>query len=249
MRHGRVREDSFMIKNIVCIAALAVASGSTLASSYDAFRSGFDGGGGITVNGTSYSGGLIQYTYGAGGSPAGMAAGQFVGNAGDTFVSFCIELEQFASTSMRTYTIVDLASAPDPTNTGVNNPNPNAPNSYGPGIAQRIHEVVARAIVRQWINSDLSLGSLGDTQTNRVVQAAIWDAIFGGTTLTGNATIQANFNDLVSQYGSGARVAGLRAAVSPNAQDHLYIVPLPPAAFAGLATLVGVAGVARLRRR
>jgi hypothetical protein len=37
--------------------------------------------------------------------------------------------------------------------------------------------------------------------------------------------------------------------VAGGNQDMLYVVPLPPAAFAGLATLVGVAGVARLRRR
>jgi len=37
--------------------------------------------------------------------------------------------------------------------------------------------------------------------------------------------------------------------VAENQQDMLYVVPLPPAAFAGLGMLGGIAGFRTIRRR
>lgn len=235
------------MKSTICMAALVAATtGLAAAADFQAARSGFNGASGITVGSLgTFSGGLIEFTYGVGGSAAGKAAGQFVGNEGDKFVTFCIELDQNASQNMLGYSIVNLASAPNP---ATGSSNPNAPATYGNAIAGRINEVVAAAISIGWINADLSLASASTAQL-AATQAAIWDAIYGPGVVTVSGSVSTALTDLLNNVVAGARVKGLRAMVSNRSQDMLYVVPLPPAAFAGLATLVGVAGVARLRRR
>ena len=240
------------MKTIVCSAALlAATSGASLAADFDAQRTGFTGVGGITVTtnlGTAgYSGGLIEFTYGVGGSPAGMAAGQFVGPQGSTFNTFCIELDQGASQLMKSYDIVDLASAPNPAAGGAN---PNNPNAYGPTIATAIKKVVAAAIGLGWLNGDLSAASATTAQL-AAIQGEIWRAVYGNASYSngGVNTAATTLANTVTAGTYGSSVKGLRAMVSGSSQDQLYVVPLPPAAFAGLATLAGIAGVSRLRRR
>lgn len=240
-----------MMKTIVSSAALlAATSGAALAGDFWAQQSGFTGVGGITVvDGDSVShtvaGGHIEFTYGVGGSPAGMAAGQFVGPQGSTFNTFCIEIDQGAG-GLKMFDIVDLSNAPDPATGG----NPNDPNSYGNTIATNIKKVVAAAIGLGWLNSDLSAAS-ATTQQLAAIQGEIWKAIYGNVAYA-NGGVSTQAGTLSSTVGLGtygSSVKGLRAMVASNGQDQLYVVPLPPAAFAGLATLVGIAGVARLRRR
>ena len=50
-------------------------------------------------------------------------------------------------------------------------------------------------------------------------------------------------------FDSSLRLNGLKAMVSEGQQDMLYVVPLPPAALAGLGMLGGIAGVRTIRRR
>ncbi len=220
--------------------ALTAASGLATAADFNAQYVTFAGTGGISVNGNpTISGGLITMQY-SGGAPS-QAAGQF---KGPSFTTFCIEIDQHVGS--HSYDIVSLADAPNPP-TGSSNPN--APAAYGAGIAARIHEVVAAAIDAGWIQSDLALGT-GTNEQLAAVQALIWDAIYGPGVVTANAAVTAQMTYLMSSHWTaGSTVAGLRAMVSASGQDMLFVVPLPPAAFAGLATLVGVAGVARLRRR
>lgn len=242
-----------MMKTIVCSAALlAATSGAALAADFNAaYNNVFNGQGGITVTtnaGTaSHSGGHIQFVYGAGGSPAGMAAGQFVGPAGSTFNTFCVEIGQGVTTAQKGWDIVDLASAPNPTTGGAN---PNNPNSYGPSIATAIKKVVAAAIGLDWIHEDLSLEN-ATTAELAAIQGEIWAAVYGNASYAGGAlsTAATTLANTVTAGTYGSSVKGLRAMVNGQFQDQLYVVPLPPAAFAGLATLVGIAGVGRLRRR
>lgn len=244
----RTREDSIM-KNIVGMTAvLAATSGMALATDFTAIYDSNTPSATVTVNGNNYSASHIRFEYTGSGSPAGKARGQFVGGAGDKFDTFCVELDQFVQGNERTYKIVSLKNAPDPAG-GASNPS--NPNPYGFAIASRIHQVVSQAIAANYINDDLSVNTASNQQLAGV-QAAIWAAIYGyGNTSASNATVQGVIDALTDSgaFTTGGHVAGLRAAVSHNAQDMLYVVPLPPAAFAGLATLFGVAGVARLRRR
>lgn len=226
--------------------ALTAASGLATAADFNATLAGFAGTGGVVVNGNSTPGaGHITMQYDAVGY-AGAAAGQFAGGPNSTFATFCIELDQGAPGGAHGYDVVSLADAPNPPG-GVSNPN--APASYGLTIAGRIHEVVASAINAGWINDDLSLGSASNIQL-AAIQALIWDAIYGPGVVTAGGSVTSAMNELLTTHWvDGGRVSGLRAMVSSTGQDMLFVVPLPPAAFAGLATLVGVAGVARLRRR
>ncbi len=231
------------MKNFVLMAAtLSAVSGLASAtdvvivrdSSLDRLTSG------VTVNGNGVTAGHIGFAYNPDPAP-GTGGGQF---ASGSFATFCIQVGQNAAAG--TYKIFDLADAPLPGD------------AYGAAIAHRIGIAVRAGIDAGWIASDLSLLTSGNTTTDQrrmaTIQAAIWEAIYdtgsfdrtGGNVVT-NATL-GGFWDLLDFNNNGV-VAGLRAIVHPNGQDQLYIVPLPPAAFAGLATLVGVAGVARLRRR
>jgi len=253
MRHGRVREDSFM-KNIVLLAAtLSAVSGLASASSVTIDRdSGQDAlTGGVSVFGIGRIAGHIGFAYNPNPAP-GTGAGQF---ASGSFATFCLEIDQSAGSG--TYQIVDVAAAPNPTGGA----NPNQPNSYGSIIAGRIGVAVKAGILANWIGSDLSLISSGNATTDNermaAIQAAVWEAIYDtgafsnmtGQVVTTTGGLNARWTELSAFFGNNGVVAGLRGIVNANRQDQLYIVPLPPAAFAGLATLVGVAGVARLRRR
>jgi hypothetical protein len=242
---GRTREDSIMMKTIVCSTALLAASGIASAADFKAaWQPGVIGGGNVTVGANTYSAGHMQHVYGLGGSAPGKAAGQFIGGQGDTFRTFCIELQN-VSQSQRDFTIVDVSAAPDPS---ISNPNGNNP--YGASLAAAVHDVVWKAIDLGWINADLTANTATLKQLSGI-QGAIWFALFDSAQAvsSGDATIQGHMNTLTAAIGNNNRVAGLRAMVAPNAQDQLYVVPLPPAAFAGLATLAGIAGVSRLRRR
>ncbi len=53
----------------------------------------------------------------------------------------------------------------------------------------------------------------------------------------------------VNTYDATLRLAGLVALASDTAQDMLYVVPLPPAVFAGAGMLGLCLGVRTLRRR
>ncbi|MEA5612316.1 hypothetical protein [Nodularia spumigena] len=248
------------MKSVVLIAALAASAGVASATSFDLLR---DSGpdrliGGVETFGSNTQAGHIGLRYAVNPAP-GTGGGQFKSGS---FATFCIELDQNAGNG--NYTINRLADAPDPTGGPTN---PNGSNSYGNAIAARIKIAVRAGIDANWIASDLSLISVGNSAADlllerrrmAVIQAAIWEAIFdtgsfdfglGDVRIT-NTDLQTLWNQL--DFNNSGQVAGLRAITSGqgqgNRQDMLYVVPLPPAAFAGLATLVGVAGVARLRRR
>jgi hypothetical protein len=229
------------MKNIVCMATIiAASSGAALAADFRAAWTGIQAGStNVTAAGfvSNLQGGYMDFNHD--GASRGSGIGQF---QNQTFQTFCIEL-QGVSTSQRDWNVVDVAAAP----------NPGVPNSYGAAIAGRINAIVAAAIRLGWIAGDLS-GATTDQATT--IQAGIWAAIGSD-----NATIDAGdvsgpaintlWATLFAEYSDDttALVSGLRAMTAPGSQDMLYVVPLPPAAFAGLATLVGIAGVSRLRRR
>lgn len=242
------------MKNVVLMAAtLSVVSGLASATSVTIVRdSSLDAlTGGVSVFGVGRTAGHIGFAYDPNPAP-GTGGGQF---ASGSFATFCIELDQNAGGAP--YQIVDLADAPNPPG-GVN---PNQPNSYGSTIAGRIGVAVKAGVLVGWIGSDLSLISSGNATTDRqrmaAIQAAIWEAIYDtgafdntlGQVITTSTGVNDRWTELSAFFNNNGHIAGLRAIVAPGRQDMLYVVPLPPAAFAGLATLVGLAGVARLRRR
>lgn len=224
-----------MKTSIAMFAVCAVAAGSVLADTVDLRYTGIAGGTGATtlrVEGGTYYAGHMNHVFTSG------------DRQGESFSTFCIDFAEHANTSGATYEIVDIADAPMPGT------------PYGQVIADRINAVVANAVALGWIDSKLQ----GDTnQTDYLgkmgaIQAAIWEA-FGSDISVGNHRTSNSLENYYSilmddeTFDSSLRINGLKAVVAEGQQDMLYVVPLPPAAFAGLGMLGTIAGVRTIRRR
>ncbi len=226
------------------IIAIALLSGSALAG-FDATQTipAVTGQGTFAITGTyldgTYEGGHNNFAFDSFDSPSDKGLGQFSGGA---FSSFCIELYPISSSTIH-YDVVDLSSAPNPSG---------APGyDYNAADAAALNEVIAAAISLDWINADLSAGSASSNVRLSAIQGLIWSKLFaprGGSVAANDASVAAAMSTLDSNIVMGAHVAGLRAMVSADTQDQLFVVPLPPAAYAGLAMLGGIAGIKRMRR-
>ncbi|MFK7883232.1 MAG: VPLPA-CTERM sorting domain-containing protein [Phycisphaerales bacterium] len=228
------------MNNVSKMALLALAASAGAATAAD-FMAEFEDIHGrnqsILIDGVAQNAGHMEYTY-SGPIPTN-AVGQFRNN---TFFTFCIELQQ-VSRNPEPWDIRSISDAPNPASSNGGMP-------YGSSDEQEVHAVMAAAISLGWLNSDLSLGTASQNEL-AAIQGMIWKVLFDGSTVEGNtggviasmATLEA-----AAAADPNARVQNLRAMSNPDAQDQLYIVPLPTAALAGLAMLGGLAG-ARLRRR
>ena len=162
--------------------------------------------------------------------------------AGTQYNSFCIEIGEFATTGPATYALVNLADAPAP----------GAP--YGQAAADAVSAVIANAIAKGWIDSRLQAdsGQTGYLGKMGAIQAAIWEALGEGVDVNSSQTsdeLAFYYYQLMNGFDASARANGLVAAVAEGRQDMLYVVPLPPAAFAGAGVLLIGAGVRAYRRR
>lgn len=184
-----------------------------------------------------------------------------------TFSSFCIELQQHTSGDWNDFQVRSLLEAPNPDRNGPGD------TGYGQQIQMRVHAVVRAAIDQGLINDRLQPTDNANRGNMAAVQLSIWEAIWelngdldlaDGTSRLDNHNFERNnamndaFNGIMNQANSllalgrndfnSYKVAGLVALTSSGAQDQLAIVPLPPAAFAGLG-LLGAAGVVRRLRK
>jgi len=220
---------------IVCAAASSFAFGDTVGDTVDVRYTGVAGGSDaahLQVEGGTYYAGQMMHEYTSG------------DKAGQVFGTFCIDFAEAANTSGATYQIVDIADAPMP---GV---------PYGQAIADRINAVVANAAALGWIDNKLQgdVNQVDYIAKMGAIQAAVWEAFGSDIDVDDSRTYSslANYYYIltdVQTYDSSLRLNGLRAIVAEGQQDMLYVVPLPPAAFAGLGLLGGIAGVRSARRR
>lgn len=234
------------MKNTVLLTGAILAASCGLASAgFDAQHTGLTGvTGSININNTG-TGGFINLDFDAGhnnfdytdmGGTRG--AGQF---AGGSFSTFCVELQNTLSGS-RSYEVTAIHNSPNP-----------APGNGGPQYDMadeaEVNAVVAAAISLGWINSDLSAASATNTQL-AAIQGMIWKVVLDEAVVTGNGAVGTAMATLQTQIDldPNATVAGLKAMLNADTQDQLYVVPLPTAAFAGLITLGGLAGIKRFRR-
>lgn len=226
-----------MAKIMMCAATLAGCAGLASALSFQADFTNYTGTTDIQINSNTQPGGHMGFVYT--GPIPGAAVGQF---ENPTFNTFCIEM-QSVNPGPSTYDVVKISQAPNPTSG-----NPDAP--YTVGDEDEVHAVVAAAITLGWINNDLSSNGATNAQL-AAIQAGIWDVLFDSRTITASGQTATDLGTLMAAVAADptARVTGLHAMVSALGQDQLYVIPLPPAALAGLATLGLVAGVSRLRRR
>ncbi len=216
---------------LVLGAGAAVAGADTL----DAKFLQVAGGGSaakLRVGGTTYYAGHMTHEF-----TSGM-------RAGERFESFCIDLGESAINSVATYRVVDLADAPAPGT------------PYGQAVADQINAVVANAVALGWIDSRLQgdADQAGYLLKMGAIQAALWEVIGGDVKLHASQTsagLAGYYDQLMNAqtFDPAARISGLRAMVADGRQDMLYVVPLPPAAFAGAGVMLGLGGVRTLRRR
>ncbi|MFG0246901.1 MAG: Cys-Gln thioester bond-forming surface protein [Phycisphaerales bacterium JB052] len=220
------------------IVALVASAGIAFCASADTVDLNYIG----VAGGTSAAKARIgSSTYYAGHMNHTITSGS---QAGQSFYTFCIEVGEFASNGSATYEIVDLADAPDP---GLN---------YGQAKADAVSAIVANAHALGWIDAKLQANSGQADYLAKMgaIQAAIWEALGHDFQVNSSATstgLRDQYEILmnVNTFDGNRRMHGLRAAVAVGQQDQLWIVPLPPAGFASLGLLGGIAGVRTLRRR
>jgi hypothetical protein len=162
--------------------------------------------------------------------------------AGTVFGSFCIELAQTVGTG--TFQIVELTEAPVPGT------------PFTQGQADLISAIVANAAAKGWIDGNLQADAGQSNYLGRMgaIQAAIWEATGAAVDVNHSGTTVAlrdAYLELMDaqSFNAGLRLSGLKALVNGSRQDLLYVVPLPPAAFAGMGMLAAGLGVRTLRRR
>lgn len=193
------------------------------------------------------------------------ATGQADNFAGSPLSSFCIELAQHTNSSYRTYNVVDLSQAPNPSGNGPDH------SQFTTGVISRINAVLRAAIDLGYIDAQLQTTATSTANNQAAVQLGIWEAIWESTDsslnlASGNSKLVNNsYNSMsgvmssANQLVSGANtyllnlgglqfVSGLRALTNDTYQDQLVVVPLPTAAWAGLGLLGFVVGIRRLRK-
>lgn len=227
-----------MFRHSSMIAAVAIAGIAAVApaASIDLNYTGIVGGSNALharVNSTTYYAGHMNHVITSG------------SNSGQAFNTFCIELEEYASSGSATYEIVDLADAPNPGS------------DYGQAKADAVSAVLANALAMGWIDAQMQATS-SDSNLNLArmgaIQAAVWEALghdFSASSSSTSSALRDRYAELMneSSFDSNLRMNGLRAVVAEGQQDMLYIVPLPAAGLAGLGMLGLCAGVRSAKRR
>ncbi len=202
--------------------------------SLDLIWTGIAGGGSsgrVLVNGVQRQAGHILHE---------IASGPQTGAA---FATFCIELRQNVGSGVVSFDIVDLTQAPLP-----------GP-QYAAGVGDAISAVIANAVALGWIDANLQADASQTNYLGRMgaIQAAIWEATGDSVDINSaqtSAFVRSAYLELTDPgtFDASLRANGLRALINGGRQDMLYVVPLPPAAFAG-AGLLALGLAARSRRR
>lgn len=186
----------------------------------------------VSLNGSGIRAGHLVHSFASG------------PKAGQIYATFCIEVAQTVG-GTTVYDVADLTDAPVP----------GLP-KYSQSQADMVSAIVANAVAMGWIDNRLQADANQTDYLGRMgaIQAAIWEAL--GETIDLNApstsaSLAASYAQLMDAqtFDASLRLGGLRALTNANRQDLLYVVPLPPAAFAGLGMLGLGFGVRAVRRR
>lgn len=218
-----------MIAGLVLGLGACVASADSLNLAFDSIAGG-SGSARVRVGGSNVQAGHLfhEITSGPG--------------AGTVFGSFCIELAQTVGSG--TFEIVALTDAPSPGAT------------FSQGQADMISAIVANAAAKGWIDGSLQADAGQSNYLGRMgaIQAAIWEVAGAAIDLNHSGTTVAlrdAYLELMDaqSFDASLRLSGLKGLVNDSRQDLLYVVPLPPAAFAGMGMLAVGFGVRTMRRR
>ena len=216
----------------VCALTATVAVADTVDAKYTGIAGGYEDASRLKVGKSTYLAGHMVHEFTSG------------ARQGDRFSTFCIDFSERASSTDTTYDIIDVADAPMPGT------------PYGQAISDAINAVVANAAELGWIDNQLQADTAQTDYHAKMgaIQAAIWEAFGSPVSIESSRTdgeLADYYYELTNPqtFDETLRINGLRAMVAPGVQDMLYVVPLPPAAFAGAGLLMGIAGVRTVRRR
>jgi hypothetical protein len=252
MRHG--------IVGLAVVAALSAAAGSAWAGKIKIGIDPISDAG--TYNPTNFNGGsfVVKTLEGYNGIMGGNRADGDVGASADhrgpagpeiSILSFCLEIGEYISPGGEYWTEIGTTAR-----RGGNG---------GNGTEDPLHSRTARIYAEfRSIGNNGALGSLfggvlGTTLNDlgtKAIQEAIWHSENELGSVTGLAQQVYDWADDNYTDGELYDVRVLRLWTHPTdrnannyAQDQLTLIPLPPAAWAGLSTLAGVGFVGYIRRR
>jgi len=228
-----------------------------------------------TGYGQGNTGGYRHKFWGGTGDAARFDTGTTQANATEVR-GFCVD-RNFLNESVNTYTLVGVQQAPVLPNQGnagglytaigENRLNAIAKAGLAMGILDS----------RGFLDASYTTGNAGDSLTINAVtttrarwveafQKLAWESLYeaDGAGLAWNLTGGAYTNAASSAAAATAiqtaaagflnssllvRILGVQGSSADQGQDMLVLIPLPPAAWAGLSTMAGVFGLAYVRRR
>lgn len=220
-------------------------------------------------NGTDGSGGAFTVTYNAS-FHANQANAGYNGRYGDnrrlgdgrdsstSFLTFCIEENEHLTFGNDYYTQIEKSAV----NGGIGGPNPDFISARTALLYLEFRAMISDENSGTVVPGGRFNGSLGpslSTAETTAIQHAIW-ASENERSYAGLSTLAQSLYDWADANNNGA-LNGVRVlrlwnshslvsgAYSGNRQDLLTIVPLPPAAWAGIGSLAGVMAFGYVRRR
>ncbi len=178
--------------------------------------------------------------------------------AGQTIGTFCTDIMESVDDRWQRYSLTDTNNAPSTLR---------GQNAMGGDKAGRLAQLYGYGLANNLINGNGGWANSATSATRNNDQAAawqllVWEIVFdnpdaanwasSGATRFGNLRQEvrnffAMFRDASLSFST--TLAGFRGASREGSQDQLVIVPLPPAAYAGMGVLAALAGASYIRRR
>lgn len=261
------------MKSKLAILAIVAAAGLIQTAAADTIQ------GRVMSASTGYGegnmGGYRHKFWGGTGQAARFDTGTSEANAAEVR-GFCVD-RNFLEEAVRTYTLVGVQAAPVLPNSGnagglytavgENRLNAIAKAGLAMGILDG-RGFLDAAYTSGNANDNLTINSVTTTRKKWVeaFQKLAWESLYesDGAGLAWNLNGGAYSNGASSAAAATAiqtaaasflntnilvRILGVQGSSADQGQDMLVLVPLPPAAWAGLSTMAGVVGLAYVRRR
>lgn len=256
--------------SIATAAALALVGQAATTVSADTIQGAFNGSFGAAVNVTGgYSAVALRHNWSNGTG----AAAQF---AGSNIYTFCMDRNPAQSVpngqTPPTFTLGAVTDAPNPTSGNASNPN----SRYTADQQRRLNAVMTAARNAGYLNNLGQFVALSNANAASAIQVLVWESLWEANPIgtpvtgatwnltTGNFQVTSGWSNIssivaslitsaTSIYNNASSPILVRSLISggtaTSGQDQAVMVPLPPAAFAGLGTLAGVIGLGYIRRR
>ncbi len=252
------------MKSIALIGVLTLAAGAASADTITGRFLNVPNGVTLNVSTGNLNVGALRHEWTNGNGEAARFNG--------TYATFCVDNKNATGTAT-SFELREVTNAPRSTAGNYGNPG----NPYTAMQAKRLAAVVkaAQDLGRMGSRGEFITTGTDDNLWSAAIQLAVWESLWESTNGAGwdlaggtfvlNSTngtsnnVRNRFNTLIASattffntnnVAGGVRVlAGTRGTTNETAQDQLVIVPLPPAAWAGLGALAGVMGVGYVRRR